>query len=49
MIAAFSMAFFSEGNNIIWAYAIGGTFILVSLFPLIMVVKKLENLKVKVN
>jgi len=49
MIAAFSMAFFSEGNNIVWAYAIGGTFILVSLFPLLMVLRKLEDLKIRIS
>ena len=31
----FSSAFFDEGNNVIWAYAICGTFILVSILPLI--------------
>jgi hypothetical protein len=42
------MAFFSEGNNIIWSYVICGGFILVSVAPLLAVASKLTDLKVNV-
>jgi hypothetical protein len=40
------MAFFSEGNNIIWSYVICGGFILVSVVPLVVVASRLKDLKV---
>lgn len=35
MLIAFSTVFFDTGNNIIWAYAICGAFILISIVPLL--------------
>jgi DHA3 family macrolide efflux protein-like MFS transporter len=35
MLMIFSTVFFDTGNNIIWAYAICGVFILMSTIPLI--------------
>jgi DHA3 family macrolide efflux protein-like MFS transporter len=46
LISLFSMAFFSTSNNIIWAYAICGSFILVSVVPLVMVLKRLETMQI---
>lgn len=46
LITLFAMSFFSEGNNIIWAYAICGVFILVSVLPLLWVVKRLDTFEV---
>jgi MFS family permease len=48
LLTAFSMAFFSEGNNIIWSYVICGGFILVSVVPLLAVASRLTDLKVNV-
>lgn len=47
MITMFSMAFFSESNNIIWSYVICGGFILVSAIPLVATMERLSLLKVK--
>lgn len=44
-IGLFSLTFFNTGNNIIWSYCIGGFFVLISLFPLLIYYKKLVNLK----
>ena len=44
-ISLFSLTFFAKDTNITWAYFIGGLFILVSAFPLIIYYKKLINLK----
>ncbi|MCO6501086.1 MAG: MFS transporter [Vicingus serpentipes] len=44
-ISLFSLTFFAKDANITWAYFIGGLFILVSAFPLIIYYKKLINLK----
>ena len=46
LLTMFSMAFFSEGNNIVWSYVICGGFILVSLVPLLTVAEKLKTLKI---
>ena len=46
LLTAFSMAFFSEGNNIIWSYVICGSFILVSVLPLVAIASKLKDLKI---
>jgi DHA3 family macrolide efflux protein-like MFS transporter len=46
LLTAFSMAFFSEGNNIIWGYVICGSFILVSVIPLVAISGKLKDLKI---
>lgn len=47
LISIFSLAFFSEGNNVIWSYVIGGSFILVSVIPLTMVLGNLDKLKIR--
>ena len=44
-ITLFSLAFFSKGTNITWAYFISGLFIFISIFPLLIYYKKLINLK----
>ena len=43
MLMVFSMAFFDTGNNIIWAYAICGAFILISTIPLVMKGKSIQS------
>lgn len=43
-IGLFSLAFFSEGSNIIWAIVIAALAIIVSLIPLIWNYNKLKNL-----
>ena len=47
LISIFAFPFFSVGNNIIWAYVIGGIFITLSAIPLIIYYKKLVNLNIK--
>ena len=44
-ITLFSLTFFSQENNITWAYFISGLFIFISIFPLFIYYKKLVNLK----
>lgn len=44
-IGIFTLPFFNHSNNIIWAYCIGGLFILVSIIPLVMHYKNLINYK----
>ena len=44
-ITLFSLTFFSEENNITWAYFICGLFIFISIFPLLIYYKKLIQLK----
>ncbi len=46
LIWLFSVGFFSESNNIIWAFVICGGFILVSVVPLVLILGRLKNLKV---
>ena len=46
-ITLFSLTFFTENNNILWAYVISGTFILIALIPLLVHYTKLVNLKPK--
>jgi len=47
LISVFTIPFFNVGNNIIWAYVIGGTFIFASIIPLVIYYKKLINYKIK--
>lgn len=47
LITLFSMPFFSASNNIIWSYVISGSYILISVVPLFVVLPKLENLKIR--
>lgn len=44
-ILLFTLPFFNHSNNIVWAYFIGGLFILVSIIPLILYHKKLISYK----
>ena len=46
LLLTFSLPFFSASNNIIWSYVISGTFILISMVPLIIVLPKLKQLKI---
>jgi hypothetical protein len=46
LLLTFSLPFFSFWNNIIWAYVISGTFILISMIPLAAVLGKLNRMKV---
>lgn len=41
----FSLAWFSSGSNVIWAYFICGTFVLVSAIPLMISYKSLQTTK----
>ena len=47
LITLFAMPFFSASNNIIWSYVISGSYILVSVIPLALILPKLKGLKVK--
>ncbi len=47
LLVLFALPFFSNSNNIVWAYGICGTFILVSVIPLLVVLKRLENVRVR--
>jgi len=49
LITLFSTGFFSNFNNIIWAYAICGSYVLISVVPLVAVLGKLKGLKVKTS
>ena len=42
-ILIFSLPFFMKGNNIVWAYFIGGIFIFLSAIPMIMRYKDLKE------
>ncbi|MGE0561137.1 MAG: MFS transporter [Flavobacteriales bacterium] len=46
LIGIFSLSFFHENNNIVWAYFIGGLFILISIIPLLLYHKKLIHFKI---
>lgn len=46
LIGIFSLPFFHTNNNIIWAYFIGGLFILFSIIPLLLYHKKLVHFKI---
>jgi DHA3 family macrolide efflux protein-like MFS transporter len=46
LIGVFSLPFFHNNNNIIWAYFIGGIFILLSIIPLLLYHKKLIHFKI---
>jgi MFS family permease len=41
----FSLAFFSSGSNVIWAYFIGGIFVLMNMLPIIFYYGKLSGRK----
>ncbi len=43
----FSIAFFTRGDNITWAYFISGTFVLLAIFPLLFYYKGLQGLRVR--
>ncbi|MGB0886610.1 MAG: MFS transporter [Vicingaceae bacterium] len=45
-ITLFSLTFFSERNNVTWAYFICGLFIFISIFPLLIYYKKLIQFKI---
>lgn len=47
LITLFSMAYFSESNNIVWTYVICGCFIIVSVLPLLAVADRLSKIEVK--
>ena len=42
-ISLFSLAWFSDGNNIVWAYAISAGFILISVVPLVLLYQELTK------
>ena len=44
MIAAFSIPFFTTGENVKWGYLIGAAFLSIGLIPLLINYKKLVNL-----
>jgi len=44
-ISLFSLTFFAKSDNITWAYFICGSFIFISILPLLFFYKKLVNLK----
>jgi MFS transporter, DHA3 family, macrolide efflux protein len=46
-IGLFSLPFFTSSNHVIWAYFIGGAFVFISIFPLLIYYKKLVALDVK--
>ena len=46
-ITLFSMPFFSESNNIIYSFMIGGGFILLSVIPLAIVLPRLQNMTIR--
>ncbi len=46
LISIFTIPFFNTSNNIIWAYVVGGAFILASLIPLVFFYKKLIAFKI---
>lgn len=45
LISLFSLAFFSEGNNVIYAYFICATFLLLCIIPLLTNYRKLSSMK----
>lgn len=47
LLALFSLPFFSASNNIICSYVISGSFILISIVPLFLVLPKLETMTVR--
>jgi MFS family permease len=47
LITLFAMPFFSASNNIVFSYIICGTFVLISVIPLMAVVAKLDAMKVR--
>jgi len=47
LLVLFALPFFSESNNIIWSYVISGSYILVSIIPLVAALPKLEQLKIR--
>lgn len=42
-ILLFSLPFFMQGNNIVWAYAIGGVFVLLSALPMVVRYRELQS------
>lgn len=46
LIMLFSIGFFSQSSNIIWAYAINALFVLLSIIPLVFFYQKLITFKV---
>ena len=46
LISIFTIPFFNTSNNIIWAYVIGGSFIFISIIPLIIFYKKLIDFNI---
>lgn len=47
LITLFSMPFFSASNNIIYSFIIGGSFILISVIPLFIVLPRLQNMTIR--
>ncbi|MBI1287381.1 MAG: MFS transporter [Flavobacteriales bacterium] len=47
LLTLFALPFFSASNNIIWAYVISGSFILVSVIPLMMILGRLEAMRIR--
>jgi MFS transporter, DHA3 family, macrolide efflux protein len=45
-LSLFALPFFSVGNNVVWAYAICGIFILLSAVPMARLTQRLKDLKV---
>jgi MFS family permease len=46
LLSVFSLAFFSFENNVVWAYAICGMFILAALIPMIRIMPRLKDMQV---
>jgi MFS family permease len=44
-LGVFSVPFFSQGSNIIWAFVIASIAVFISLFPLLLNYKQLRELK----
>jgi hypothetical protein len=46
LLSVFSLAFFSFENNVVWAYAICGMFILAALIPMVRIMPRLKGMQV---
>jgi MFS family permease len=46
LLSVFSLAFFSFENNVVWAYAICGMFILAALIPMVRIMPRLKDMQV---
>lgn len=46
LLSLFALPFFSDGNNVVWAYGICGVFILLSAIPLARLIPRLSTMEV---